>query len=320
MQRTFRARRAGDAVRRPSYGAAAHASCGAAFCNVNTNWSLQGVWTQPGLHVDLRFEYIDQDQPMNGSRKIAVGEIPAHHDEVRTINRNLLTTFDYGFNANWGVTVVIPVVDRSHEHIHNHRGREAHRDLELHRARRHSHPGTLPDLLRRSPRADRAGFAGATLGLGAAHRRHDDHQWRRRGCRALAATRDGHTQLALSAYYRQALPIYNSSWYAQAGAAVAAEFLPGLQARQRLRARSGLPLRRQRPAGAQPPAQLRLQGPRQGCRGGAQRLRRADTVDRAGCHYAVTPGSAGVRLRRCAALSLRQRRAAHCRLVGRGRA
>lgn len=42
----------------------AHASCGSAFCNVNTNWSLQGVWTQAGAHVDLRFEYIDQDQPM----------------------------------------------------------------------------------------------------------------------------------------------------------------------------------------------------------------------------------------------------------------
>ena len=37
------------------------ASCGSAFCNVNTNWSIQGIWTQQGAHVDVRFEYIDQD-------------------------------------------------------------------------------------------------------------------------------------------------------------------------------------------------------------------------------------------------------------------
>jgi len=41
----------------------AGASCGTAFCMVNTNWNVQGVWTEPGLRLDLRFEYIDQDQP-----------------------------------------------------------------------------------------------------------------------------------------------------------------------------------------------------------------------------------------------------------------
>ena len=101
---------------------AAHASCGSAFCFVNTNWSLQGIWTQPGPHVDFRFECIDQDQPMNGSNKVSVGQIPAHHDEVQTINRNFITTLDYGLNENWGITAVVPVVDRDHQHIHNHRG------------------------------------------------------------------------------------------------------------------------------------------------------------------------------------------------------
>jgi Putative MetA-pathway of phenol degradation len=195
---------------------AANASCGAAFCNVNTNWSLQGVWTQPGPHLDLRFEYIDQDQPMNGSRRIAVGEIPAHHDEVRTINRNLLTTFDYGFNANWGVTVVVPVVDRSHEHIHNHRGAQLIEtwnftelgDMRI-QGRYQTYFGEIT--------ADRAGFAGATLGLvlptGATNITNGEGAVAERSLQPGTGT----TQLALSAYYRQALPIYNSSWYAQAG-------------------------------------------------------------------------------------------------------
>ena len=41
----------------------ADASCGSAFCFVNTNWSLQGIWTQPGPHVDLRFEYSTRTSP-----------------------------------------------------------------------------------------------------------------------------------------------------------------------------------------------------------------------------------------------------------------
>lgn len=70
------------------------ASCGTAFCMVNTSWNVQGVWTEPGARFDLRFEYIDQDQPMAGSRKVGVGEIRQHHDEVRTLNRNWIGTVD----------------------------------------------------------------------------------------------------------------------------------------------------------------------------------------------------------------------------------
>lgn len=36
----------------------AQASCGSAFCFVNTNWSLQGIWTQPGPHVDFRYAFV----------------------------------------------------------------------------------------------------------------------------------------------------------------------------------------------------------------------------------------------------------------------
>jgi hypothetical protein len=99
-----------------------HATCGAAFCMINTSWSVQGAWTEPGLRLDMRYEYIDQDQPRHGSSKVGVGEIPRHHDEVRTINRNLLTTLDYAFDPRWGVSATVPVISRDHEHIHNHRG------------------------------------------------------------------------------------------------------------------------------------------------------------------------------------------------------
>lgn len=102
----------------------ARATCGASFCMVNTTWGVQGATTEPGLRLDLRYEYIDQDQPRSGSNKVAVGQIPQHHDEVRTINRNLLATVDYAYDSQWGYTVTLPVIDRDHTHIHNHRGEQ----------------------------------------------------------------------------------------------------------------------------------------------------------------------------------------------------
>ena len=100
----------------------AWAGCGSAVCSINTNWDAQGAWTEPGARFDLRYEFIDQDQPMSGDSRVGVGEIPRDHDEVRTINRNWIATLDYAFTQRLGVSVSLPVVDRSHEHIDNHGG------------------------------------------------------------------------------------------------------------------------------------------------------------------------------------------------------
>ena len=100
----------------------AAASCGSAFCTVNTSWDVHGAWAEPGTRLDFRYETINQDQPMAGSRKVGAGEVPAHHDEVYTYNRNYLTSIDRTFGPDWGLNVLIPVVDREHYHIHNHMG------------------------------------------------------------------------------------------------------------------------------------------------------------------------------------------------------
>src|SRR3954465_864585 len=98
----------------PASGAAgnAAASCGSAFCMVNTNWNAQGAWIEPGARLDLRFEYLNQDQPRPGSGKVGVGGMPQHHDEIRTLNRNWIGTFDYMFNERWGVSATLPFVSR----------------------------------------------------------------------------------------------------------------------------------------------------------------------------------------------------------------
>ena len=104
------------------YTATAYAGCGSAVCGVNTQWDAQGVWDQPGLRADLRYEFIDQDQPRHGTDDVSVGAIHRHHDEVRTLNRNTILNVDYGFDARWGVALTVPYVDRDHDHIHHHHG------------------------------------------------------------------------------------------------------------------------------------------------------------------------------------------------------
>jgi len=96
---------------------AAHAGCGSAFCTVNADWGTQGLWTEPGGRVDLRFEFIDLKQPKQGATKVGLGEVPEETEEVQTINRNWVAAFDYNFDGHWGTSLVVPLVNRSHNHI-----------------------------------------------------------------------------------------------------------------------------------------------------------------------------------------------------------
>ncbi|HWA39726.1 MAG TPA: transporter [Burkholderiales bacterium] len=100
----------------------AAASCGAAFCSINTSWDVQDASQEPGARFDLRYEHINQDQPRAGSRKVAFGALHRHHDEIATRNRNLLASIDYALDADLSFNAMLPIVHRGHAHIHNHMG------------------------------------------------------------------------------------------------------------------------------------------------------------------------------------------------------
>ncbi len=100
----------------------AAASCGATFCTLNNDWRALGAWVEPGLQADVRYDFIDQDIPRAGSKRVAVGEIRRHHDEVRTLNHNVNLGLDYNFADGWGLSLQLPWVSRKHDHIHNHHG------------------------------------------------------------------------------------------------------------------------------------------------------------------------------------------------------
>ena len=192
----------------------AAASCGTAFCMVNTSWNVQGAWTEPGSRFDLRFEYIDQDQPRAGSREVGVGEISKHHDEIRTVNRNWLATYDYPFNQDWGVSATLPLLDRDHAHLHNHMGTQILDRWNF------TEVGDLRVLGRRqwrgeSVEAQRLDFYGATFGLklptGKRDVRNDNGDLAERTLQPGTGT----TDLLVGGYFRRMLGS-GSSWFVDA--------------------------------------------------------------------------------------------------------
>jgi hypothetical protein len=93
------------------------ASCGAAFCPIDThafNLPAAGSWA-----LDLSFQYIDQDQPRIGTRSGEVGELPSEHDEVRTINRTATLALRYAPTSRLLLGASVPWMNRFHEHLAN---------------------------------------------------------------------------------------------------------------------------------------------------------------------------------------------------------
>lgn len=97
---------------------AARASCGSESCPLDK----ASLWNESQLSFELAQQYIDQDQPRVGTDDAAVGAIPSHHDEVRTVNRITTARAAYRPGETWTFSASLAFVNRTHEHIHNHLG------------------------------------------------------------------------------------------------------------------------------------------------------------------------------------------------------
>lgn len=95
----------------------AQANCGSAICLLNTDWATQGVWTQPGLRADLRYEVVRQDQLRQGTRKVGADAVDEEVVPQRTRDGNWLASFDYAFDERWGLGVSLPFVRREHRQL-----------------------------------------------------------------------------------------------------------------------------------------------------------------------------------------------------------
>ncbi len=100
--------------------ALACASCG---CTLSSDWENLGapVSFTPGLKLDLRYDYLDQNQLRRGSGTISptdaskiVNNGSPQEVEKYTVNNYLTLGIDYSFSRDWGVNVQVPWINRSH--------------------------------------------------------------------------------------------------------------------------------------------------------------------------------------------------------------
>jgi hypothetical protein len=95
-------------------------ACGTCGCGLNSDWISQGFTFKPGFHMDLRFDYFNQDQLRTGLGTVDKGSITFPSDreiQLVTINRNYNLDFGYNPNAEWGFDVLVPAYDRTHSTI-----------------------------------------------------------------------------------------------------------------------------------------------------------------------------------------------------------
>ncbi len=192
----------------------AAASCGAAFCAVNTNWTAESALAESTNAFDLRYESMNQDQPMFGSRKVRVGEVPAHHDEVSTKNRNLVASFSHNFGNRFGVTITAAAGQRDHFHVHNHHGAQigqAWNFTELNDVRV---VGRYQLLTLQDPLKPASG--GITFGAKLPTGKHDVANAADAAAERSLQPGSGTTDLIAGGYYHQKLTELDVSWFAQA--------------------------------------------------------------------------------------------------------
>jgi hypothetical protein len=104
----------------PSGSALACASCG---CSLNSDWSVQGLSAAGGWSADLRYDYLNQNQLRSGTGKtsptaaaVATNTQTNSPAEVEQYTKNnyLTATLDYNNGNTWGLSLVLPYIDRSH--------------------------------------------------------------------------------------------------------------------------------------------------------------------------------------------------------------
>ncbi len=189
------------------------AGCGSAFCTVNTSWTNESAMTEAGSTLDLRYETINQNQRRSGSRKINAATVTESHQEIATRNDNLIASYTHNFNNAFGISVLAPLMNRDHSHIHDPQGEAAFEQWRFTRL------GDVRVLGRyRLPQSgdpQRSANMGMTLGFklptGSTSIVNAEGELAERSLQPGTGT----TDIIIGAYYFRKSPDTNGSWFAQ---------------------------------------------------------------------------------------------------------
>lgn len=101
--------------------ASACSSCG---CTLSSDWDAQGISGRAGFKLDLRYDFINQNQLRAGGHQASRAEINAAlasgslgETEQATLNRYYTLTLDYNSGQSWGINIQAPFYDRFHSTI-----------------------------------------------------------------------------------------------------------------------------------------------------------------------------------------------------------
>jgi hypothetical protein len=208
-------------------------------CLVNTNWDVQGVWTEPGLRFELRYEQIKQDELRAGTKKVGPDAVPDEAVPLRTLDRNWVASVDYQIDQRWGLAVTLPLVQRSHDQLVRDPGGDFQETLEFSRigdvrvVGRYQFYGDAD--IDHGSRTAGVNF-GLKLSTGA-----DDLAFPS-GERAEPGLQPGtgSTDLVLGGYYRATRPGGAFAWFAQGFWQVPVRWQEGIKPGDRLRADVGV--------------------------------------------------------------------------------
>jgi len=95
-------------------------ACGTCGCMLNSDWASQGFTPNGGFRIDLRGDYFDQTQLRTGTGTVNPANLGVPSDQEiqqRTLNRISTLGIDYAPDANWGVNVQLPYIQRFHTTI-----------------------------------------------------------------------------------------------------------------------------------------------------------------------------------------------------------
>lgn len=106
-----------------TFNAASVLACASCGCSISSDWSVQGLSGEGGWSMDLRYDFLNQNQLRSGTGTISSAAAAAATNtqtgapaEVEQYTRNnyLTATFDYNNGSAWGVSLSLPYIERSH--------------------------------------------------------------------------------------------------------------------------------------------------------------------------------------------------------------
>lgn len=91
-------------------------ACSSCGCSLSSDWESQGLGAGTGLRFDVRYDYLNQNQIRSGTSRLS--SWPAGHEQEQyTRNHYVTATLDYSATPDWGVSIQLPYIYRTHATI-----------------------------------------------------------------------------------------------------------------------------------------------------------------------------------------------------------